>query len=333
LNALSRRAPMAIDGHYPGHRSLSLHHPIKPMIEPCAHSFRTRTCPAPLSSHARAAALVSPDRHHCRPSPPVLPCRFANSVDLQDERASPGASPSRAAPPLPLPVARDPLEPHRHRGPPPAAAILHHQPSSRPSLSKVKISKCSPSSSLHFPLFTRAPRALGHRRRRKRRPPPEPLPDLLRRCFSLRSEPLVSFLIFSSSSWSLFLAIWSTGTFSRPSPASSRRRCRRPHRGQAIRRRPPLACSRGRPIGADGPDLKGGIPLRSVHRGPVDQVHMRRSTALHQHGVSIASARPITACHVAHPQPFHWLPWQFCKRTSSFWNSQPCPSTYRNPFS
>jgi hypothetical protein len=58
---------MAIDGHYPGRPSLSLHRPIKPVIEPCAHSFRTRTCPAPLSSHARAAALVSPGRHHCRP--------------------------------------------------------------------------------------------------------------------------------------------------------------------------------------------------------------------------------------------------------------------------
>jgi hypothetical protein len=124
------------------------------------------TAHAPAHPHPRARAVSI----EFQPPPPVLPCRFANSVDLQDERASAGASPSRAAPPLPLPVAGDPLEPHRHRGLPPAAATLHHRPSSRPSLSKVKTSKCSPSSFLHFPLFTRAPRALGHRRRRSALP-------------------------------------------------------------------------------------------------------------------------------------------------------------------
>jgi hypothetical protein len=86
-----------------------------------------------------------------------------------------------------------------------------------------------------------------------------------------------------------------------------------PPRAIVCRRTSP-ACDRGRPMGADGPDLKGGETLRSVHRGPVDQAHMRRSTALRQHGVSIASARPITARHVAHPQPFHRLPWKFCKK-------------------
>jgi hypothetical protein len=48
-----------------GRRSLSLHRPIKPMIEPCVHSFRTRTCPAPLSSHVRRRLGLS--------RPPPLP--------------------------------------------------------------------------------------------------------------------------------------------------------------------------------------------------------------------------------------------------------------------
>jgi hypothetical protein len=150
---------MAIDGRrLSGRRPLSLPCAIRAMLEPLTLPFHTAHAPAHPHPRARAVAV------EFRPLPPVLPCRFANSVDLQDGRASPGASPSRAAPPLPLPVAGDPLEPHRHREPPPAAATLHHRPSSRPSLSKVKTSKCSPSSSLHFPLFTRAPRALGHRR-------------------------------------------------------------------------------------------------------------------------------------------------------------------------
>jgi hypothetical protein len=151
--------------------------PTRAEAEPCLALFLLST---PLTHlhilHPRARAVAV----GFRPPPPVLPRRFTNPVDLQDERASPRASPSRATPPQPLPVTGDPLEPHCHRGPPPAAAILHHRPFSRPSLSKVKISKCSPSSSLHFPLFTRAPRALGHRRRRsaarRRSAPPELCP-------------------------------------------------------------------------------------------------------------------------------------------------------------
>jgi hypothetical protein len=154
---------MAIDGcRLPGRRPLSFPFPYKSRGRALPHPFppfHTAHAPAHPHPHARAVAV------EFRPSPPVLPRRFTNPVDLQDERASPRASPSRAASPPSLPVAGDPLEPHRHRGPPPAAAILHHRPFSRLSLSKVKISKCSPSSSLHFPLFTRAPHALGHRRR------------------------------------------------------------------------------------------------------------------------------------------------------------------------
>jgi hypothetical protein len=102
---------------------------------PCSIKPRPSSCVAPFTN-THASPRIPPPSHVSRgwsqkpPPPPVLPCRFANSVDLQDERALPGASPSRAAPPLPLPVAGDPLEPHRHRGPPPlmaAAGVCPHR--------------------------------------------------------------------------------------------------------------------------------------------------------------------------------------------------------------
>jgi hypothetical protein len=82
---------------------------------------------------------------------------------------------------------------------------------------------------------------------------------------------------------------------------------------------------------------RGGIPLRSVHRGPVDRVRRRRSTALRQHRVS----DDVSLRQPGKPQPATWRlhsspagrPGSFAKRTPSFRNSQPCPSTYRNPFS
>jgi hypothetical protein len=46
-------------------------------------------------------------------------------------------------------------------------------------------------------------------------------------------------------------------------------RCRR----RPSPRRPSPTCDRGRPMGTDGPDQKGGVPLGSVHGGPVDRVH------------------------------------------------------------
>jgi hypothetical protein len=81
---------------------------------------------------------------------------------------------------------------------------------------------------------------------------------------------------------------------------------------------PPPACDQGHLMGTDGPDLKGGETLRSVHRGPVDRVRRRRSTSLRHARVSSASAQPIVVGHVAHPQPLRRLPWQFCKKDLQF---------------
>jgi hypothetical protein len=74
---------------------------------------------------------------------------------------------------------------------------------------------------------------------------------------------------------------------------------------------------------------KGGIPLRSVHRGPVDRVHRRRSTSLRQHRVSSSQSQLAT---------WHSLSLSagclgnFAKRTPSFQNSQVYPSTYIKAF-
>jgi hypothetical protein len=92
----------------------------------------------------------------CCPAVALLP----SSLNKSTPRA-PTAAPSLSRRPYPPPR---PHTRHRHRGPLPAAATLHHRPSSRPSPSKVKTSKCSPSSPLRFPLFTRAPRCPCHRR-------------------------------------------------------------------------------------------------------------------------------------------------------------------------
>jgi hypothetical protein len=79
-----------------------------------------------------------------------------------------------------------PLTRRRQRGPPPVAATLHYRPSSRPYPSKLKTSKCSPSSPLRFPLFTQAPRCPGRRRFGR--------PELHRRSplFKIRPSPSVS---------------------------------------------------------------------------------------------------------------------------------------------
>jgi hypothetical protein len=182
---------------------------------PCSIKPRTSSSVAPFAN-TRASPRIPPPSHVSRgrsqkpPPPPVLPCRFANSVDLQDERASPGASPSRAAPPLSLPVAGDPLEQHRHHGPPPlmAAAGVRppppRSPSPLPPLTYIRRPRdllhphLSPACSLR--VHNMVPAGAGAL-------PPEPPPDLLRWRSSLPSEPLVSFLIFSSSSWSYFRVI------------------------------------------------------------------------------------------------------------------------------
>jgi hypothetical protein len=93
----------------------------------------------------------------------------------------------------------------------------------------------------------------------------------------------------------------------------------------ASRRRapPPLVCpppslrmhtSRAARSIADGPDLKGGVPLRSVHRGPVDQVHGRRSTAHVMLASCLRQRQPTAVRHVALHQPFAGCPCSFCKK-------------------
>jgi hypothetical protein len=66
---------------------------------------------------------------------------------IKTDPRAPAVAPSLSrAPHLPP----RPLMHRRHRGPPPAAATLHHQPSSRTSPSNVKTSKCSPIISSSF---------------------------------------------------------------------------------------------------------------------------------------------------------------------------------------
>jgi hypothetical protein len=165
------------------------------------------------------------------------------------------------------------------------------------------------------PLPFSPPSPQQHRRWRTARPPERRL-DLLHRCSSFPSEPMVSLPIFPSSSRSLFRAIWSTGTLSWPSSASSAAAL---PPGRPSPRRPSLACDRGRPMGMDGPDQKGPLDRSTVDR-------WTRSTAPVDH-------QPFTIRHVSLHQPFpascHG---SFAKRTPSFRNSQPYPSTYIKAF-
>jgi hypothetical protein len=86
-------------------------------------------------------------------------------------------------------------------------------------------------------------------------------------------------------------------------------------------------------MGTDGPDQKGAYPLD-------------RSTVDRWTGSAGAGPRACVMLASALRQPsqsrsatWHTLSpsagclGSFAKRTSSFRNSQPCPSTYRNPFS
>jgi hypothetical protein len=113
----------------------------------------------------------------CYPVVALLPSSLYKSTPR-----APAVAPSlsRAPHPPPRPHTR-----HRHRGLPPVAATLHHWPSSRPSPSKVKISKCSPSYPLRFPLFTRPPRCPGRRQIGR--------PELHRRSplFKIRLSPVL----------------------------------------------------------------------------------------------------------------------------------------------
>jgi hypothetical protein len=134
-------------------------------------------------------------------------------------------------------------------------------------------------------------------------------------------------------------AITPASSRTQPRPVScpeTRKRARRPCARRAIRRRrrgpaaSPLASpahDQGRTIGADGPDQKGGVPLRSVHRGPVDQVHRAGPRAC----VMLASApRQPSQSQSA---TWHTLSLStgclgnFTKRALHFLISQICPST------
>jgi hypothetical protein len=87
---------------------------------------------------------------------------------------------------------------------------------------------------------------------------------------------------------------------------------------EVVCRRPSPACDRGRLMGTDGPDLKGGETLRSVHGGPMDRVHGRRSTACVNSASCLRQRQPIAARHVAPPQPLRRPPRRFCKKDLQF---------------
>jgi hypothetical protein len=134
--------------------------------------------------------------------------------------------------------------------------------------------------------------------------------DLLSRRSSLPSEPLVSFPVFSSSSWCPCRRFWRTRTLSRPSPASRRRVLPGATAGWLSPLRPRSRNTWSVRSVTDSPDQKGSYPL---DRSTVDR--WTRSTAM-VHGLASAlrQHQPVTVHHVALHQPLRRPPRRFCKK-------------------
>jgi hypothetical protein len=154
-------------------------------------------------------------------------------------------------------------------------------------------------------------------------PPPSPEPELHRRRSAAarlppRSPPTAPLPPLQAAGEFPLLLLF----LSMPSPSKmAHRNIIWPSSGEPPPLRPPapppIACTRPGPSDRRGrPRSKGGMPLRSVHRGPVDQVHRRRSTSLRQPGQS----QLATWRHLSFP----------VGRPGTFANKPPISGIYKN---
>jgi hypothetical protein len=97
---------------------------------------------------------------------------------------------------------------------------------------------------------------------------------------------------------------------------------------------PPVAHMRPGPSDGHGrPRSKGGVALRSVHGGPVDQVHRRRSTGHVSRASCLRQPGHSQLATWCFPSPSAGCLCSFTKRTPLFLISHICPSTSEDSYS
>jgi hypothetical protein len=250
------RPPWPLMANWPGRRSLSLLCAIRVELEPSRTPFLRSCTPCILSSRARAAAVKIPAASFAG---------RASSSPPENESSVPLLPRSSFGPFARRPDARTLLLPVNR------AAVRRLQ------AEQLGCRQLPPQSVLpSLSSFPRCPhRITGTAPRRPeapnrgRNPLPGERPCSRLPLFAARrlhpatavNNPLVSFAPFFSSSRSKPPQKWCTGAPFGPPPASRRHAIRRRRCGPVASPPASPACDQGRPIGADGPDQKGGIPL------------------------------------------------------------------------